>query len=87
MAWFRPGPLPFCICAIAQVTDEPEILARLAAGPLEDFLGAHGNSYFDTIRDLAHTYPRFHHVLSGVWQGSMPKVLWQKIRAVCAGRV
>ena len=75
------------ICAIAQIAQSPETLAILAAGPLEDFLGTHGEQYFDTIRTIAHNQPRFLQVLQGVWKGPMSTVLWQRVRAVCAGRI
>jgi len=75
------------ICAIAQTTESSETLTSLAAGPLEDFLGAQGEQYFDIVKALAHEHPRFLKLLQGVWQGSMSKILWQRIRAVCACRL
>ena len=55
------------------------MLANLAAGPLEDFLGRHGERYLDVFHALALREQRLREVLDGVWQGSMPKRVWHRI--------
>lgn len=45
---------------------------NLAAGPLEDFLGRHGEQYLDVFHALALRERALREVLDGVWQGSMP---------------
>jgi hypothetical protein len=67
------------ILAIMQMTDDMELLFDLAAGPFEDFLGAHGETYVDTIHTLALEQRRLREVLDGVWQGAMPKLIWRRI--------
>ncbi len=67
------------IFAIMQLTDDPKIHGRLAAGPFERFLGLHGEGYLDIIHTLALEQRRFREVLDGVWQGSMPKRVWHSI--------
>jgi hypothetical protein len=67
------------ILAAMQLTDDEQLLAGLAAGPLEDFLGAHGETYLDTFHKLALEHRRLREVLDGVWQGAMPKRVWHKI--------
>ena len=74
------------ICAVVQITDEPDIIANLAAGPLEDFLGRHGETYIEVIKELSRTQPRFLAVLSGVWRGSMTTLIWRQVEAICVGR-
>ena len=64
---------------IMQMTDDQRVLGSLAAGPLEDFLGVHGEAYVDTIHTLALEYRRLREVLDGVWQGAMPKQVWHRI--------
>ncbi len=64
---------------IMQMTDEPRLLNGLAAGPLEDFLGVHGEAYMDTIHTLALEHRRLREVLDGVWQGAMPKRVWRRV--------
>lgn len=75
------------ICAIIQSGCDMKTLHALAAGPLEAFLTAHGEQYIDTIRTLASGHDLFFKTLCCVWQGGMSKVLWQKVRAICAGRL
>jgi len=67
------------IFAAMQLTDDEQILGNLAAGPVEDFLGVHGETYLDTFHKLALEHRRLREVLDGVWQGSMPKRVWHKI--------
>ena len=74
------------ICAVAQLTDQPEIIASLAAGPLEDFLGRHGETHIEVIKELSRTQPSFFPVLTGVWQGSMLTLIWRQVEAICIGR-
>lgn len=75
------------ICAIAQITEDPETLSSLAAGPLEDFLCIHGEQVLLPICNLAREHDLFRDLLGGVWQLSMSKVFYQKIRAIAAGRI
>jgi len=67
------------IFAAMQLTDDASILGGLAAGPLEDFLGVHGEPYLPVIHTLALQHQRLREVLAGVWQGSMPKQVWHEI--------
>jgi hypothetical protein len=75
----EPDRVLSVIFAAMQLTDDEQILGRLAAGPLEDFLGVHGEAYLDTFHKLALEHRRLREVLDGVWQGSMPKRVWHKI--------
>jgi len=65
-------------CAM-QLTDDQRVLGGLAAGPLEDFLGVHGEEYVDAFHTLALEHRRLREVLDGVWQGAMPKRVWHRI--------
>lgn len=67
------------IFAIMQLTDDQAIHAGLGAGPFEDFLGRHAETYLDIIHSLALEHRRLREVLDGVWQGTMPKQVWRKI--------
>ncbi|HXA44414.1 MAG TPA: hypothetical protein VNZ25_02815 [Candidatus Angelobacter sp.] len=67
------------IFGVMQLTDEKDLLSRLAAGPLEDFLGWHGEAYLPVFHTLALKHQRLREVLDGVWQGSMPKRVWHQI--------
>lgn len=65
--------------AIMQLTDDEEVLGGLGAGPLEDFLGMHGEAYLDIMHSLALEHRRLREVLDHVWQGRMPKRVWHRI--------
>lgn len=67
------------IFAMMQLTDDPKCHADIAAGPLEDFLGAHGETYVDGFHALALQERRLREVLDGVWQGSMSKIVWRRV--------
>jgi hypothetical protein len=67
---------------IMQITDDQGTLNNLAAGPLEDFLGVHGEAYIDTLHTIALAHRRLREVLDGVWQGAMPKHVWHRIETL-----
>jgi hypothetical protein len=75
----EPDKLLSIIFGIMQLSDDQRIPGSLAAGPLEDFLGVHGEAYLDTIHTLALEHGRLREVLDGVCQGSMPKRVWHRI--------
>lgn len=67
------------IFAAMQLTDNQRVLGLLGAGPLENFLGVHGEAYLETMHVLALQHRRLREVLDGVWQGAMPKRVWHRI--------
>lgn len=67
------------IFAMMQITDDEWIHANIAAGPLEDFLGSHGEAYIDGFHKLAHQERRLRELLDGVWQGRMSIAVWRRI--------
>src|SRR5262245_44696187 len=88
-AWMQDSPdrALATICAIAQITGDPERLGLLAAGPLEELLCVQGERMLEAIRALANEHDSFRDLVAGVWQHTMPKVLYQKIRAIGVGRL
>jgi hypothetical protein len=53
----------------------------VAAGPLEEFVVAHGGGYLEIISDYARTSPRMQRALGGVWGDSrMPRKVWKQIQ-------
>ena len=75
------------ICAIAQISDDPQRLGLLAAGPLENLLCIQGERVLEPIRILAHQHNSFRDLVAGVWQHTMTNVLYQKVRAIGLGRL
>ena len=62
----------------------PDQVANLAAGPMEDLIRFHGAALIDVITTAA-AEPRFRYLLSGVWQGDTPALLWARIEAARRG--
>lgn len=64
-------------------TTEPEILACLAAGPLEDLLVKHGAMLIDRIEVVAKEDRVFGELLCGVWRNAIDDSVWQRlVRAI-----
>jgi hypothetical protein len=54
----------------------------LSAGPVENLLKLHGESFIDRVEALARTDPSFAKLLGGVWQGRMGDAIWSRVQAV-----
>lgn len=83
----HPGPALAAIRAVLWACASPEDVAMVAAGPLEDAIGAQGSALIDEIEHLAATAPRFAYALTGVWPGEpgAAPLLWARIEAARAG--
>ena len=53
----------------------------LAAGPLEDFISAHGSEWIEDIEESARGNPRFRSLLAGTCQLGAPDDVWARIVA------
>jgi hypothetical protein len=53
---------------------DEDILAYVAAGPLEDLLAHHGHKFIDRVEAEANADPHFRRAVSGVWG-------WNSIRS------
>ncbi len=73
------------IQAIVALPDEPEleVLAYIAAGPLEDLLDKAGPDYISAVEELARSNARAARMLTGVWQSSMHPAVWQRVVTFC----
>jgi hypothetical protein len=69
------------ILEIARRETDEEILAVLAAWPLEDLLSYHGEAFIDRVEAMAHRDPHFRSVLAGTWQDGMTDAVWQRVLA------
>jgi hypothetical protein len=60
--------------------DNPFLLAKVAAGPLEDLLRAKGDSFFARVESLARQDANFRLALTGVWglEQDQPN-LWKRL--------
>lgn len=70
------------IHAIRQADGSNEILANLAAGPLEDLLVDHGHRYIDEVERLARTDAQFRKMLGGVWKNAIADDVWVRVQRV-----
>lgn len=69
------------ILAILAATDDAEVLANLAAGPLEDLLSLHGPDSIGAVEDTARVDARFRQLLWGIWPGRMAQDVWTRVEA------
>ncbi|MEG2803912.1 DUF6869 domain-containing protein [Stenotrophomonas sp.] len=67
---------------IRRINGSDRVLANLAAGPLEDFLVAHGGDCIAGIEEIARHDVQLRKLLAGVWRGRMSEVLWARIRSI-----
>ena len=54
----------------------------LSAGPVEDLLAKHGESFIDRVEAEARKDPKFAKLLGGVWKNRMTEGIWDRVRAV-----
>ena len=59
-----------------------EIIAVLAAGPLEDLLAKRGVDFIDRIEELARKDPKFNYLLGGVWRNTISDEVWQRVQVI-----
>jgi hypothetical protein len=59
-----------------------EVLAVLAAGPLEDLIHYRGDAFIDRIERHARQDPAFRKLLGGVWQSGSEEV-WARVERAC----
>ncbi|MGI9241581.1 MAG: DUF6869 domain-containing protein [Verrucomicrobiales bacterium] len=65
--------------AIHALDPEHKQVEEFAAGPLEDLLSYQGVMTIDRIEQKARQDPSFAFVLGGVWQGSTPDSIWERV--------
>jgi len=75
-----PGLAFDAVLTTLDLCTEPEQVAVLAAGPMEDLIHNHGATMIDRIVVAAEA-PRVQYMLSGVWEGDTPALLWARIDA------
>ena len=57
-------------------------MAALAAGPLEDLLVLHGDSFIKRIEIKADNDAQFNYLLGGVWQNKISSDVWERIKTI-----
>lgn len=74
------GRYPNAELLSAEDTEAKQVVGRIAAGPLEDLLGYHGEDFIDRIEEEVRCDPRMRWALNGVWQFSMSDDLWSRVQ-------
>ncbi len=69
------------IVDIVRREPDEEILAVLAAWPLEDLLSHHGEAFINRAEAAAQQDPRFRRVLAGTWRADMTQDVWKRVLA------
>lgn len=62
--------------------DDVEILANLAAGPLEDLLVKHGKQIINRVEKEAQTNEDFRKLLGSIWKNKIVDDVWSRLKAV-----
>ncbi len=70
------------ILQILQRDHASEVIAILAAGPLEDLLSGHGPKMIDAIEEEARQNPKFAFLLGGVWPSDIDSDVWRRVELV-----
>ena len=58
------------------------MLARLAAGSVEDLLMRHGPAFIDRVWTLARQEPVFRWMLGAVWPNAIAEPVWQRLKQI-----
>lgn len=72
------------IVSISRHSDDAQVLANLAAGPLEDILTYHGPAFIDRFEAYTRQHPEFVPVAKGVWGRGNEHSVWGRVHAVQA---
>lgn len=67
-----------CILEIVSRNPPENVLAMLAAGPIEDLLHYHGREFIDRLEDEARKNPLFRTTLQYVWPSGQPE-MWARL--------
>ena len=68
------------ILKIFMLDRSDQLLANLAAGPLEDLLAQHGERFIERVETLARQEPRFRFTLQMVWRNAISAPVWARLR-------
>jgi hypothetical protein len=78
--WDEPERAWPVICKIIKRIAHDDILAYVAAGPLEDLLVNHPHAFIDRVEALAKQDAHFRRAVSGVWgSNSMPAEIRRRL--------
>jgi len=76
----RPETALAAIWAICERADDDRVLARLAAGPLEDLLVRHGPAVVAAVEARARAEAKVRKLLGAVWRNAIAEPVWLRLR-------
>ena len=59
-----------------------DVLANLAAGPLEDLLAKHGEQFIDRFEKFAKSDVQLRRLLGAVWQNDISDSIWKRLQLI-----
>ena len=75
----RPADLWLLVLEVLRRTENSEVLAVLAAGPLEDYLVRCAEHATAAVETQAANDERFKRLLGGVWKNRMSDEVWERV--------
>jgi hypothetical protein len=82
LEYYNPEDLWKLILLIHGRDQSNRIQEVLSAGPVEDLLVKHGDSFIDRIETQARLDPQFAKLVGGVWKNRMSDANWNRLHAV-----
>lgn len=70
--------------AVRRMDVDAHLLSHLAAGPLEDYLVAHGETEIERVESLAKHDPSLRDLLAQTWKNSMSDEVWRRVQLAAA---
>ena len=70
--------------AILRQDQSDTIVANLAAGPMEDLLGMHGERFIQRIESMAKVDHLFYKLVTAIWQNEIPDGIWLRLKSIPA---
>ena len=82
LTYEEPEKLWLLILEIHHRDQSIAIQQVLAAGPVEDLLAKHGDTFIERVEAEARRDPQFAKLLGGVWKSTMSDAIWDRLQTV-----
>jgi hypothetical protein len=82
LEYHEPETLWLLILEIHRRDKSVAVQQVLSAGPIENLLAIHGESFIERVEAEARKDPAFAKVLGGVWKNRMSDAIWARLQAV-----
>ena len=82
LTYEEPEKLWLLILEIHHRDQSITIQQVLSAGPVEDLLAMHGDTFIERVEAEARRDPQFAKLLGGVWKSTMSDAIWDRLQAV-----